>query len=76
MTFALIGLVLVAALALSGWVMAELELRDAHAELDDLDQALAETRRDRDIAEAYAERDLVTAVDPHPVLHLIEGGDR
>lgn len=72
----LVILAAVAALCASGWVMAELELRDAHAELDDLDQALAETRRDRDIAEAYAERDLVTAVDPHPVLHLIEGSDR
>jgi hypothetical protein len=61
MTFTLVGLALVAALALSGWIMAELELRDAHHELDEM-------QRDLDIALA-----LLRAI--HPTLSLVDGGE-
>lgn len=59
---------LLAAAALSGWVMAELDLRAAERELDAL-------QADLDIALGWQERQLQDNAVVHTTLHLIEGGE-
>lgn len=68
MTFALIGLALLAAFALAGWTIAELDLRDAERELE-------EAKWDRDVALGWAETQIVDNAVVHPTLHLVDGGE-
>lgn len=64
MTFALIGLALVAAIALSGWLIAELELRETALALDAVEEDLCVALG---FDELGARREAV-------VLHAIDGG--
>lgn len=68
MTWALLGLAALAAIALSGWVMAELDLR--HEE-----QLRREAEWDRDMALGWAETQVVTDAVVHPPLRVVDGGE-
>lgn len=57
-----------AALALSGWTLCELDLRDTL-------RALEDAEHDRDVAIGWAETQLVHDVVVHPTLHVVDGGE-
>lgn len=63
----LVLLAVLAALALAGWTLAELDLRDAERELLDAEH-------ERDVTLAWAATQLVEDAVVHPTLHAIEGG--
>lgn len=56
-----------AAIALTGWLMSEFDLRDTTRLLD-------EAEHDRDLAIGWAETQLVEDAVVHPTLHAIKGG--
>lgn len=75
MPWTLLILAALAMLCASGWVLAELELRDANSDRDDLEAELEIVRRDRDIAEALVDRDMFVETVTHPSLTLLDGGE-
>lgn len=66
--YAQIILAILAAVALTGWVMAELDLRDE-------ERLRIEAEWDRDMALGWAETQVVTDAVVHPPLRVVDGGE-
>lgn len=66
--YAQILLAILAAVALAGWVLAELDLRDES-------RLRAEAEWDRDMALGWAETQVVTDAVVHPPLRVVDGGE-
>lgn len=68
MIYALIGYAVLCAIALSGWTLAELELRDEM-------RAREQAEFERDVALGWVETQIVTDAVVQPTLHVVDGGE-